>query len=292
MFKKIGTLCMVLLALTLVLTACGKNRPRFEGQEPDNASTMAAYKTFTEYTLNLQQAAGFAYNRVQEQLSHESVAFEGQAAGPGLDEAFIKSVLADLRAKAPLTVWCWQNAQGVIALSDMAHTIGLPGGSEDIVKVACQNNAVYASNNVVKRQEAARALVIVIPAIMQNQYYGAFVGVFVPERDLVQLLEPYVKFPRGLMLMNLQGGIILSDNLDEVGRNYLSDEYYKPFGDLLLVVNKMRNQESGLGRYYFYVGNTPYKDWYTANWASVKYFSHTWRFILREPLALDLQTTY
>lgn len=291
MFKKLGILCMLLLALALV-AACGKNRARTEGQEPDSASTMLAYKTFADYTLNLQQAAGIAYTRVQEQLGSGAVAGEGLTAAQGLDEAFLKSVLADLRAKAPLSSWSWQNAQGIIALSDMPHAIGLPGGSEDIINVACQNNAVYASNNVVKRQEAERALVIVIPAITQNRYYGAFVGVLVPERDLVQLLEPYVQFPRGLMLMNLQGGIILSDNLDEVGRNYLSDEYYKPFGDLLLLVNKMRSQESGLGRYYFYVGNTPYKDWYTANWASVKYFSHIWRFIVREPLALDLQTTY
>lgn len=292
MFKKIGTLCIILLALALMLSACDKNRTRPAGQEPDNADRMIAYQTFVDYTLNLQQATGAAYNRVQEQLGHAPVALEGRTADQGLDEVFIKSVLADLRAKAPLTAWSWQNAQGIIALSDMAHTIGLPGGSEDIVNVAYQNNAVYASNNVVKRQEATHALVIVIPAVTQNRLYGAFVGVLVPESDLVQLLAPYVEFPRGLMLMNLQGGIILSDNLDEVGRNYLSDEYYKPFGDLLLVVNKMRNQASGLGRYYFYVGNTPYKDWYTANWTSVKYFSHTWRFIVREPLALDLQTTY
>lgn len=292
MFKKTGTLCMILLALTLALSACGKNKTRPAGQEPENATMTKAYQTFADYALNLQQAAGAAYNRVQAQLNHEAVALEGRTADQGLDEVFIKNVLADLRAQAPVTVWCWQNAQGIIALSDMPHTIGLPGGGEDIVNVACQNNAVYASNNVVKRQEVTRALVIVIPAVTQNRFYGAFVGVLAPENDLVQLLEPYVEFPRGLMLMNLQGGIILSDNLDEVGRNYLSDDYYKPFGDLLLMVNKMRNQTSGLGRYYFYVGNTPYKDWYTANWTSVKYFSHTWRFIVREPLALDLQTTY
>lgn len=290
MLRKIGTLGMFFLVLVLLLTACGRTKQ--EVKEPDNASNLAAYKTFAEYVLNLQYAAGTAYNRVQEKLSHEVAPAEGQVLRPGLDEAFIKSVLADLRAKAPITSWCWQNAQGVITYSDMVHTIGLQGGAEDIVNVACQNNAVYASNNIVKRQEAPRVLVIVIPMVAQNHIYGAFVGVLVPERDLVELMEPYVVFPRGLVIMNLQGGVILSDNLDEVGRNYLADEYYKPFGDLLLVVNKMRSQETGIGRYYFYVGNTPYKDWYTANWASVRYFSHTWRFILREPLSLDLQTTY
>lgn len=291
MFKKIGTLWIVCLALALAFTACGKTKQEVKGP-PENASTLAAYKTFAEYVLNLQHAAGTAYSRVQEQLNQEAVLVDGQVVRPGLNEAFIKNVLADLRSKAPLTSWCWQNAQGVITYSDMAHTIGLPGGAEDIVNVAYQNNAVYASNNVVKRQEASRTLVIVIPMVAQNQIYGAFVGVLVPERDFVELMEPYVEFPRGLVIMNLQGGIILSDNLDEVGRNYLADEYYKPFGDLLLLVNKMRSQDSGLGRYYFYVGNTPYKDWFTANWASVRYFSHTWRFIMREPLSLDLQTTY
>lgn len=291
MIKKTGILCIVFLTLAFVLTACGKT-PKQEVKEPDNASNMAAYTTFTEYTRNLQYAAGAAYKRVQEQLSHEAVMVDGQVVRPGLDEAFINNVLADLRAKAPITSWCWQNAQGVVMYSDLAHTIGLQGGAEDIVDVAYQNNVVYASNNVVKRQEAARALVIVIPMVAQNQIYGAFVGVVTPEQDLVNLMEPYVEFPRGLVLMNLQGGVILSDNLDEIGRNYLTDEYYKPFGDLLLVVSKMRSQESGIARYYFFVGNTPYKDWYNVNWASVRYFSHTWRFAVREPVKLDLQTTY
>lgn len=291
MSRRIAVLSVLFLALAVMLTACDK-QPKKEIKEPENTRDMAAYKTFVEYAADLQYATGVAYKRVQEQLNHEAILVNGQVVRPALDEAFIKSVLADLRANAPITSWCWQNAQGVIMVSDLVHTIGQQGGADEILNVAYQNNAVYASNNVVKRQESTHALVIVIPMVDHNQILGAFVGTLVPERDLVELLTPFVEFPRGLVIMNLQGGLILSDNLDEVGRNYLSDEYYKPFGDLLLVVNKMRSQESGIGRYYFYVANTPYKDWFNANWASVRYFSHTWRFVLREPVALDLQTTY
>lgn len=292
MLKKTWVLLIILIATVLVCAGCGRNTQK-NAPEPENVNVMVAYVAFNDYALNLQRAAGMAYKRVQEQLGREATLSAGEVMRPVLNEAFINEVLADLRGQAPITSWCWQNARGVIVASDMPQTIGQHGGADDIVNVAYQNNVVYASNNVVSsRLEAPRALVIVIPVVDYGQVLGAFVGVISPQQDFGELLAPYIDLPRGIVIMNLQAGVIFSDNLDEIGRNYLSDEYYKPFGDLLLAVNKMRGQESGIVRYYFYISNTPYKDWYNARWVSMQYFSHTWRFIVREPLSLDLQTTY
>lgn len=289
MHKKIGILLLILVLPGLLAVGC--TRPKRD-VAPDYSKPLGAYAALDEYAANLQAAAGAAYKSIQDQLGHEAVLVSGQVVRPVLDEAFIQGVLNDLRAKAPVTAWCWQNAQGTVVFSNLINTIGQPGGANEIVNVAYQNNAVYASNNIVSRVEAQHALVIVIPVVDYNQAYGAFVGVVSPELDLGAMFDPYIEIPKGMVVMNLQSGIIFSDTLDEIGRNYLNDEFYKPFGDLLLAVNKMRSQSEGMARYYYYVGNTPYKDWYNCRWVSVQYFSHTWRFIMREPASLDLQTTY
>lgn len=287
MFKNIKVLVVAVLALGLVFTAC-KSDPRKETLNYDETNDVAAYRAFSEYTVNLQAAAGVAFKRVQEQLQLGA----GQSAKPVLAPAFINNTLAGLRAQAPITSWCWQDAQGVIMYSDLDHTVGQKGGAQDIVNVALQNKAVYASNNVVARAENPRSLVIVIPVVEGDRPLGAYVGVVAPTKDFVELLSPFIDPPRGIVLMNLQGGVIFSDSIEEVGRNYLTDERYKPFGDLLLSVTKMRSQESGITRYYYFISNTPYKDWYTARWSSVNYFSHVWRIIFRLPTSLDLQTIY
>ena len=287
MFRKYMALLMI-AGFFCVLAACDNSRKTpMPATELTSDQVVSAFSEFNNYAKNLQQAAGATYRRVQEQLRQTPENFS-----PTFDTAFVESVIAELQSKAPITAWSWQDADGVIQYSTMAQAVGQRGEADDIVEVAYRNNAVYASNNAVSRAEASKALVIVIPVTYDGYVMGAFVGVVSPLTDLSELMKPYIDLPRGLVLMNLQGGIIFSDNPEEIGYNYLTADIYKPFGDLLLSVNKMRSQESGVTRYYFYITPTRIKDWYDVQWGTVQYFSHNWRLAFRTPATMETQAGY
>lgn len=289
MFRKYMAFLM-LLGLFCILTACGDSKKTpmpSRDLTPDEITK--AFIEFGNYAKNLQQTTGVAYRRIQEQLRQSPVTPEGFPTA--FDAAFVENLLAELQNQAPITVWNWQDVNGVIQFSTMTQMVGQRGEADDIVEVAYQNNAVYASNNIVQRAETQKALVIVVPVMYNGYALGSFVGVVSPLKDLGELLKPYIDLPRGLVLMNLQGGIIFSDNPEEIGYNYLTADIYKPYGDLLMSVNKMRSQESGTTRYYYFITPTRFKDWYDVQWGTVQYFSHNWRLAFRTPTSLD-QSVY
>lgn len=285
--------CILLAVLLMgVVAACGP-KPKNEPLDPqkENERLMDAYTAFNDYAEHLQQAAQDAYRQIQTRLGQSNASVGGMAV-VDLDDAFIRGLLRDLEGKAPITAWCWQDAGGIVRLSTQEATLGQRGGGDEIAELAMETNAVYASNNIVARVESQAALMIVIPAVKNGRAWGCIVGVIHPLRDFGPVLEPYIISPLGIMVVNTQTAIVFSDVLSEIGTNVLNDEIYKPFGDMLLAFNKIKTQSQGQTRYYYYLANTPVKDWFDVRWGTVNYFGHPWRICARTPISLDFKTIY
>lgn len=287
------SVCILLVCLLSgFICACGP-KPKNEPLDPqkENERLLGAYTAFNDYAEHLRQTAQDAYGQIQDRLNQSNTGVGGMAAAD-FDDAFIRGLLRELQSAAPLTAWCWQDTSGVIRLSSLTATIGQRGGGDEIAGLAMETNEVYASNNIVARVESPEALMIVIPAVKNGRAWGCVVGVINPIRDFGLVLEPSIISPLGIMIVNTQTAVVFSDVLIEIGHNILNDEIYKPFGDMLLAFNKIKTQSQGQTRYYYYLANTPVKDWFDIRWVTVNYFGHSWRICARTPVSLDFKTIY
>ena len=204
------------------------------------------------------------------------------------DKEKVRSILSDLcRSNQPYVIdAAFIDLDGRMAVIEPAAYRKYEGMDIHVQK---QVGMVFSAkkpvfSNVFRAAEGVDAISFQMPVFSPAGKRLGAVSILLKPYDLLSLvIMPVIKDTDvDIWVMQKNGLVIFDRDEKEIGKNVLSDEYYKPFHRLLSVCQRIVSNKTGEGEYEFYATGTETPVRKKAVWNTVSIHGTEWRVVYYE----------
>jgi len=122
------------------------------------------------------------------------------------------------------------------------------------------------------------------PIFQNNELVGSLSQLFKPYSVFESILKPlYEGTEDEIYIVQKDGIVIFDQDIEEVGRNIISDPAYTPYPGLIEAGKKIILTKEGNAEYSYLKANTNQKIFKKAYWKTVEFFSAEWKIVVAVP---------
>jgi hypothetical protein len=265
MLKKLS---LITLAISLILILAGCATP--------NAQELQLKTT----TRNIQQAIQTALNELDLAMSNAAA----ELSRTGLTGPEARNVLNGLTDKYPFIIdACTTDTAGIMVTVAPDAYSSYEGTDISTQDVTIQINETHKPllSRMFPAVEGVDAVVIMWPVFSQNgDYTGSVSALFQPEDFLSGPSDPFIKGTDiSIDVMQLDGLDIYNSKGVDTGINLFTDPDFQQYTDLIALVHRVVDNESGTGSYTIHAYETGELVTKMACWETVKLHDTAWRVV-------------